>query len=147
MDICITELITTTGLTNLIVADSNAPELTPAYTLMGPKVKDIIARSSEAPRLFHEVITKIRKRYPQTNIFEADIGGLARSVANGTLAYSKTGKAVYGKACLNPPFDLGIGIAEPEFCPNPEDFMFWDAIHPTTSLHKKLAEYIVKEIS
>jgi phospholipase/lecithinase/hemolysin len=74
---------------------------------------------------------------PGLNIFSLDVNGLFKDAIAGKFGFANVTDAAL-IACSQP---------QPQAsCSDPNNFIFWDAIHPTTKTHSFIADAALKEI-
>jgi len=123
--------LTSNGAHNFLVAYSPNIGLVPAITELGPASTDLATQLSHNFNLNLETtLTNIEQTLP-VNITRFDVFALLSSVAASPESYGISNAV---DACLTPEETKGA------ICKHPDDYLFWDGVHPTRQGHEILAE-------
>lgn len=80
---------------------------------------------------------------PQLNVLALDINALFSDAIANPASYGLTNVT---NSCIFPP-PLVVPPGTPiSICPNPDEYLFWDDIHPTTTTHAAIADFAFAEI-
>jgi phospholipase/lecithinase/hemolysin len=118
----------------------NVPNLgvAPAITALGPGAS---AGATQLSFLFNLALNGaldgIELAFPQVNITRLDTFTLITAIAASPGTYG-IGNAT--DACLTPMITAGA------ICKSPEDYLFWDGIHPTRTGHALVADAVLSEL-
>ncbi|NJP10599.1 MAG: SGNH/GDSL hydrolase family protein [Leptolyngbyaceae cyanobacterium RU_5_1] len=126
------------GAKNILI--SNVPDL---GNLPGTRQNQVVAQQLTALSVAHNSLLAqtlgILKPSldPSVNLVTLDVFSLLNSaIANPT----SVGLTNATDSCLSPPPLLNPGTI-PAVCSNPDTYLFWDDIHPTTTGHRQVAEF------
>lgn len=78
---------------------------------------------------------------PQVNLIPLDLYSLVATVTNNPTAFGFTNAT---DSCVSPPplqALTSVPPVIPTICSNPDQYVFWDDIHPTTAAHAQVANY------
>ena len=117
----------------------NVPDigLTPALRMSGPAAAQGATNVSFAFNTpLAAILGQISRALPAVRIVSFDAFGLLRSIVADPAAY---GMSNVTAACVMP--------NEPPFaCGQPDEFLFWDGIHPTRATHAIIAQQIMGQL-
>jgi phospholipase/lecithinase/hemolysin len=129
--------LTSNGARNFLVADSPNIGLAPAITELGPATTDLATQLSYSFNLNLEAaLVSIEQTLP-VNITRFDVFTLLSTVAASPENYGISNAV---DACLTPEVTKGA------ICKHPDDYLFWDGVHPTRQGHEILAEAALKAL-
>lgn len=77
------------------------------------------------------------------NLIPLDINALVNDALTNPAKYGFTNTT---QSCISPPPLLNPGVI-PSVCANPDEYVFWDDIHPTTAAHAFIGEFAFETIS
>jgi phospholipase/lecithinase/hemolysin len=84
-----------------------------------------------------QTLSGLSAAFPGTSLISLDVNGLFRQAIANPSQFNFTNAT---DSCLFPPPLRNPTGAIPTICPNPEQYVFWDDIHPTTATHAILGE-------
>jgi len=119
------------GATNILIP--NSPDLgrTPANNTT-PDAAAKKARTVEYNARLAALVGALEAQYA-IDLLTFDVYGLSGGILDNPVTY---GLSNVTQSCL-------VGMAA---CANPEDYFYWDGIHPTTKMHALLAKGLLSEI-
>lgn len=122
----------------------NLPKLTdtPLFRDSSPQLrKSLDQKIHDHNKFLVEAIHRIKRDFPYVTIFEADLATFLEKVQNHKIDYAL--KDVKNK-CF---FGSGIGgLHHKDVCANPEEYLFWDMLHPTTYIHCALTQELIQRM-
>ena len=127
-----------TGAREFMVANSPDLGLVPAVQFLGPEAVAGAGLLSFWYNTFLEGALAQLEALPGITIHRLDIAGFLEDVIANPGDFGISNAA---SPCLNFMSDSGAK------CDNPEDYLFWDGIHPTVAGHNALAEIALGVIS
>jgi phospholipase/lecithinase/hemolysin len=98
-------------------------------------------------RLLAKGLKKLGREFPETNFITFDLNALLKSIVAKPEKY---GFKNVMDSCTN------TNLYDPTFqfdptqlttCPNPEDYLFWDSVHPTTKAQQIIAQSVLDFLS
>ena len=109
--------------------------LTPALRMAGPAASQFATNLSLAFNTqLMAILGQLAAGLPSTRIVSFDAFGLLTSIVANPGAY---GMSNVTSACVTP--------YEPPFaCRQPDEFLFWDGIHPTRATHAIIAQQVIR---
>ena len=126
------------GATDFLVI--NAPNLgvAPAVTELGPEASAGAAQLSFLFNLgLYGALDSIQSAFPQVNISRMDSFTLISAIVASPGDFG----LVNGEdACVTPYVTAGA------ICKSPEDYVFWDGVHPTRAVHELLADVALSSL-
>ncbi|RKP05488.1 GDSL lipase/esterase [Thamnocephalis sphaerospora] len=126
-------LYKTAGAQEIIVSGLPLIEATPYIQAMDVSVQNAFKQISALHNmLLADKVKEYAAKNQNINLKYFDLSAYTRKVIEDK---DKHGFAVVDKSCL----DKNTGAA----CANPEEYFFWDPLHPTTKGHKLLADGII----
>ncbi|KAJ9074554.1 hypothetical protein DSO57_1005295 [Entomophthora muscae] len=124
-------LITETGAKNFLYLINGAPDIYPAFKYMPDSVQSqFMSAVHDSLPTWATYFEAIHNQYPSINSYRVNY-------REALLTLKSTLRT--DKGCAT---DVGL-LKKPEVhavCPDPENYLFWDGIHPTTRAHQLLAE-------
>jgi len=115
----------------------NVPNLalTPAVAAQPAQVRDVALQLSVAYNAgLAQLLGQLQAQLPGVRIVQFDIFSLLNGIVAAPGPYGILNVA---EPCLR------FGVLVDAICSDPRTYLFWDAIHPTTSVHRILAERAV----
>ena len=121
----------------------NLPDLgqLPA-TLSTPNSSNLSLITQSHNGLLALTLSGLSQNLPSIEITSLDIFSLFADARNRPSEYGFTN---IDKACLSTIQD-GIPVQPIEVCPNPNQYLFWDSIHPTTRSHQLIGQLALKAL-
>jgi len=126
------------GARNFLVANSPNLAHAPAVKLAGPQAVAGAQLLSDMYNGFLEGILQQFQALPGTTFYRLDMAGFIDGVVDHPDDYGLTN---VGSPCLI------FWTNSDAKCENPEEYLFWDGIHPTAAGHNALADVAIATIS
>jgi outer membrane lipase/esterase len=126
------------GARHVVVGNVADLGLTPAFLRPGPLVAALATSRSQD---FNELLDARLGTITGLDIIELDVFNFVRDLVAdpGSGGFTNVTDPCYS------------GFVEPNplgtECSSPDQFLFWDAVHPTTVVHELLAEHLIAQIS
>jgi thermolabile hemolysin len=121
----------------------NLPDLgqLPA-TLSTPNSSNLSLITQSHNGLLAFTLSSLSQNIPSIEITSLDIFSLFADARNRPIEYEFTN---VDQACLSTIQD-GIPVQPIQVCPNPNEYLFWDNIHPTTRSHQLIGQLALKAL-
>jgi len=121
----------------------NLPDLgqLPA-TLSTPNSSNLSLITQSHNGLLAFTLSSLSQNIPSIEITSLDIFSLFADARNRLIEYEFTN---VDQACLSTIQD-GIPVQPIQVCPNPNEYLFWDNIHPTTRSHQLIGQLALKAL-
>ncbi|MCU0534642.1 MAG: SGNH/GDSL hydrolase family protein [Hydrococcus sp. Prado102] len=135
-----TRQLADSGARNILVV--NMPDIgqTPLGRQIDPVTLGIISRMHN--RALSRGLKKLEQIRPETNFISFDLNGLFQQAIADPKAFGI--KNITGTCTntnlYNPSTTLPLDPSQLTICKKPKNFLFWDSIHPTTHMHKIIAD-------
>lgn len=118
------------GARHFLVANAPNLALVPAVSAQGPLAQYVAQLLSSNFNANLDLLLNDLALYPSVAIHRLDIFNLIQSVVSSPADFGITDVAT---PCITPDVKNGA------FCNNPQDYLFWDGIHPTHAIHNVIA--------
>ncbi|AFY99921.1 SGNH/GDSL hydrolase family protein [Calothrix sp. PCC 6303] len=126
--------LTKVGAKNILVA--NLPDLGALPgTSNNSNAKGLTTLTDAHNGVLNSVLSGSQK--PGLNIFSLDVNGLFKDAIAGKLGFANVTDAALD-SCYPQPLN--------PICSDPNNFLFWDPLHPTTKTHSFIADAALKQI-
>ncbi|KAJ3242344.1 hypothetical protein HDU81_005097 [Chytriomyces hyalinus] len=125
-------LIEATNATAILILNMPPIQFTPVgrlFSVAQNVVASLVTKYNEA---LTEGVNRTSKKYPNTNITVVDLHEMMNT------AMSPDGKTLFN---LTNVADLCYNQLLQSTCPNPQNYLFWDFLHPTTRGHELVAKF------
>ena len=119
------------GARNILVP--NVPDLgkTPGNLSRGPVISNALTQLSQAHNSnLAASLDNLEQALEGVNIIPLDVASLFQLAITNPAEFGFTNVT---EPCLNP--------ATSTVCPNPDEYLFWDIVHPTAATHVRLGEF------
>lgn len=127
------------GAEYIMVPNLSDLALTPESIAGGP---EIMARATSLSAAFNTALTGVlaglEAAFP-VDLITLDVRSLFNSVAGNP--------AQYGLTSVNTPCFTGAVDRPGTVCANPDEYLFWDSVHPTTVAHRILGDYALAALA
>ena len=126
------------GATDFLVLNSPNLAVTPAVMALGPQaIGAAMMFSAGFNNGLSDALDGLEMMFPHIGITRFDTFAFLTTVAGNGAAFGLPNTTV---PCLT------FFVVEDTVCDKPKEYMFWDAIHPTTATHKLLARKVEKAL-
>ncbi|KAJ9082056.1 hypothetical protein DSO57_1008189 [Entomophthora muscae] len=134
---CLSGLLKATNATAVIVPISIAPDLIPFIKGLNFALRYFARNIAEAlPTEWEKLLARKSRQHPGVKFYSYDHAALLRSAASGTLEYIPR-RLISDGYCLKTMPDKTETV-----CANPQNHLFWDLAHPSSIIHKAMADAI-----
>ncbi|MDJ0706461.1 MAG: SGNH/GDSL hydrolase family protein [Leptolyngbyaceae cyanobacterium MO_188.B28] len=122
------------GAQNILVSNLPLLGLTPRFR-ESPEADDINELIMLHNMALSETLDKWRKKLPDINLVSFDFNAVFENAVSNPADFGLTNVTTPCLTNFSFPFDADFNI-----CSNPDEFLFWDDFHPTTSSHRFVAD-------
>lgn len=127
------ELLLAAGARNILWFNVPDLALTPAAVAAGPGLTTLWSQASAGFRAgWTQAIAEIDSLYPTTNILGVDTYAFMQAVVSAPNAFGLTNATASAQLLSNV---------------NPDEYLFWDHVHPTANAHRLLAEHAYAQLT
>ena len=126
------------GATQFLVPNVPNIGMVPAVTSLGPQTSSLATLMAyNYNQALESVLTGIETAYPAVSITRVDVFSLITAAVTSPASF---GLSNVTDACLTP--DTRINPV----CDSPDEYLFWDGIHPTRSAHALVSKAALNEL-
>ena len=130
--------LATNGATEIVVANGPNMGIVPAVIYQGPQAQGAASYLSQVYNAaLEDTLAALEQQLPVT---------LHRMDVFGTVTAAVMAPGLYGLTNVDTPCVLA-GVNPHAACSNPDDFLFWDGIHPTEAGHAILSQAALQAIA
>lgn len=110
--------------------------------------QEVVVRMNRMPfkyrNAIHTALVDIRKQYPDVQIQEYDLYEKFNYILSNPALFNF--KNIKDSCLVNDGGNFWSKMPVFQSCKNPNDFIFWDAVHPTSALHGIIAKDIFNDM-
>jgi phospholipase/lecithinase/hemolysin len=138
------ESLAAVGAKNFLI--SNLPDLGSLPGTRGtPAATDLTLLTNVHNILLSSSLVSLSQSFGSSvNLIPLDVNTLFSTASANPTAFGLTNTT---DACINPTPSLATQGITPTVCSNPNSYLFWDNIHPTTFAHQEIASFAFSTLS
>ncbi|KAI9296515.1 hypothetical protein K502DRAFT_358867 [Neoconidiobolus thromboides FSU 785] len=147
LDKALTMLIEKHSLTDFLIMVGSPLDYAPnVKKLPKPYQEQITKVALGLESLWDQLLTKYKSKYNNLNIYTFNSRTYVVDLVNGTFKLNNVDKWETEIGCLQRKFVNGTISSDTIRCSDSNNFIFWDELHPTTQIHKYVADQIFTKI-
>lgn len=132
-------LLADSGARNILIVNMPGIDQTPLGRQTDPVKLGIVSRMHN--RALSRGLKKLEQIRPETNFISFDLNSLFdEAIANPKAFGIKNVTGACTNTNLYDPSTLPLDPNKLTICKKPKNFLFWDSVHPTTHIHKVIAD-------
>ncbi|KAI9293945.1 hypothetical protein K502DRAFT_331124 [Neoconidiobolus thromboides FSU 785] len=147
LDKALTTLIEKNGLTDFLLMVGSPLDYAPKIKLLPKPYQEQITKVAVGLEyIWNQLITKYKSKYNNLNIYTFNSRSYVADLINGAYILNNVTKWETEIGCLQRKFVNGTISSDTIRCSDPNNFIFWDELHPTTQVHKYVADQIFTKV-